>query len=57
MQFTAQQIAGILEGTVEGNPDATVSNLAKIEEGTPGTLTFLANPKYAEFIYSTGASV
>ena len=57
MQFTAQQIADLLEGTVEGNPDVTVSNLAKIEEGVPGTLTFLANEKYTPYIYSTQASI
>jgi UDP-3-O-[3-hydroxymyristoyl] glucosamine N-acyltransferase len=57
MQFTAAQIAGMLQGKVEGNPDTTVNSLSKIEEGKTGTLTFLANPKYTEFIYSTGASI
>jgi UDP-3-O-[3-hydroxymyristoyl] glucosamine N-acyltransferase len=57
MEFTAQQIAELLGGTVEGNPQIKVSNLAKIEEGLPGTLTFLANPKYEEFIYTTNASL
>ncbi len=57
MKFTAAQIAGILEGTVEGNPEIEVSKLAKIEEGTEGSLTFLANPKYTQFIYNTKASV
>lgn len=57
MQFTAQQIAGILNGTIEGDPNTAVGNLSKIEEGTPGTLTFLANPKYTEYIYTTGASI
>ncbi|TVZ51063.1 UDP-3-O-(3-hydroxymyristoyl)glucosamine N-acyltransferase [Dokdonia sp. Hel_I_53] len=57
MKFTAAQIAGILEGTVEGDPEVEVSKLAKIEEGVPGSLTFLANPKYASFIYSTNASI
>jgi len=57
MEFTARQVADILNGTIEGNPDVTVSNLSKIEEGTPGTMTFLANMKYAPFIYSTGSSV
>ncbi|WGK64418.1 UDP-3-O-(3-hydroxymyristoyl)glucosamine N-acyltransferase [Croceiramulus getboli] len=57
MKFTAAQIAGILEGTVEGNPDAEVSRLAKIEEGASGSLTFLANPKYTSYIYSTNASI
>lgn len=57
MEFNAQQIAGLLNGIVEGNPDIKVSNLSKIEEGKPGTMTFLANPKYTHFIYSTGASI
>ena len=57
MKFTAEQIAGMLEGTVEGNSSAQVSGLSKIEEGKAGTLTFLANPKYISHIYSTGASV
>lgn len=57
MKFTAAQIAGILEGTVDGNPEIEVSKLAKIEEGTKGSLTFLANPKYTSFIYTTQASI
>lgn len=57
MKFTAEQIAGILEGEVEGNPNAEVSTLSKIEEGVDGSLTFLSNPKYVNFIYSTLASV
>lgn len=57
MKFTAAQIAGILEGTVEGNPEVQVSKLAKIEEGTSGSLTFLANPKYTPYLYTTKASV
>lgn len=57
MKFTAQQIAGILEGDVVGNPEAEVSKLSKIEEGTEGSLTFLANPKYTSHIYSTKATV
>ncbi len=57
MKFTAQQIAGILEGEVEGNPDVQVSKLSKIEEGTTGSLTFLANPKYTSYIYETKASI
>ena len=57
MNFTATQIAEILEGDIVGNPDVEVSKLAKIEEGTEGTLTFLANPKYTHFIYDTKASV
>lgn len=57
MKFTAQQIAGILEGEVIGNPDVEVSKLAKIEEGVEGTITFLSNPKYKHYIYSTNASI
>lgn len=57
MKFTAEQIAGILEGEVVGNPNAQVYKLSKIEEGTDGSLTFLANPKYTPFIYSTQATI
>ncbi|MDO7136408.1 UDP-3-O-(3-hydroxymyristoyl)glucosamine N-acyltransferase [Algibacter lectus] len=57
MKFTAQQIAGILEGEVVGNPEAEVSKLSKIEEGFEGSLTFLANPKYTAHIYKTQASI
>lgn len=57
MKFTAAQIAGILEGEVVGNPNAEVYKLSKIEEGSEGSLTFLANPKYTNFIYSTQATI
>ena len=57
MKFTAQQIAGLLNGTIEGDASAWVNNLSKIEEGKPNTISFLANPKYADFIYSTKASI
>ncbi|SRX55843.1 UDP-3-O-(3-hydroxymyristoyl)glucosamine N-acyltransferase [Aequorivita sp. CIP111184] len=57
MKFTAAQIAGILNGTVEGDEGVEVSKLAKIEEGSKGSLTFLANPKYTHYIYSTQASI
>ena len=57
MKFTASQIAGILEGEVVGNPNAEVNKLAKIEEATAGSLTFLANPKYVNFIYTTDATI
>ena len=57
MEFSAQQIASLLQGTIEGDPDVKVSNFSKIEEGKPGTLTFLANLKYAHHIYDTKASV
>lgn len=57
MKFTAGQIAGILDGEVLGNPDAEVYKLAKIEEGTEGSLTFLANTKYSNYLYSTNATI
>jgi len=57
MKFTAAQIAEILNGTVDGNPETEVEKLAKIEEGTKGSLTFLSNPKYTSYIYSTNASI
>ena len=57
MTFTAQQIADFLQGEVVGNKDIVVSELSKIEEGRPGTLTFLSNPKYTHFIYTTQADV
>lgn len=57
MQFTAQQIATWLGGRLEGNPDAHVGNIAKIEEAQSGDLCFLSNPKYEEFLYKTAASV
>ncbi len=57
MEFTASQIANLLEGEVEGNPEIAVHKLAKIEEGVKGSLTFLANPKYTPYIYSTEASI
>jgi UDP-3-O-[3-hydroxymyristoyl] glucosamine N-acyltransferase len=57
MKFTAEQIAEILEGEVVGNPNAEVFKLSKIEEGQEGSLTFLSNPKYQSFIYTTKASV
>lgn len=57
MEFSADQIAQLLSGTVEGNGDIKVNNLSKIEESTPNTLSFVANPKYAEYIYSTKASI
>lgn len=57
MEFSASQIAEMLGGSIEGNPEVRVSALSKIEEGQPGTLTFLANPKYTSYIYETGASI
>lgn len=57
MEYSAHQIAALIDGEVIGNPQVTVNNLSKIEEGTPGTLSFLGNPKYEEFIYNTQASI
>ena len=57
MEFSAKQIAQIIDGIVEGDENILVSNLSKIEEGTIGTLTFLANPAYTNYIYSTNASI
>ncbi len=57
MQLTANQIGILLEGTVEGNPEVTVNQLAKIEDAKQGSLSFLANSKYEQFVYSTGASI
>ena len=57
MQFTATQIALLVNGKIEGNPDAAVSSFGKIEEATAGQLAFLANPKYEEYLYTTQASV
>ncbi|MDO4217966.1 MAG: UDP-3-O-(3-hydroxymyristoyl)glucosamine N-acyltransferase [Bacteroidales bacterium] len=57
MKYTAQQIADLLQGTVEGDANAEVWQLCKIEEGQPGGISFLANPKYTHYIYSTQASV
>lgn len=57
MEFSAQQIAELLGGTVEGNPSAAVSTFAKIEEGQPGAISFLANPKYAHYLYDTESSI
>ena len=55
--FTAQQIADLLNGTVDGDPNVTVNDFSKIEEGRPGSLSFLANPKYTPHIYSTKSSI
>lgn len=57
MEFTAQQIAEYLNGDIQGDPAITVSDFSKIEEGKPGTLSFLSNPKYSQFIYDSKASV
>ena len=57
MIFTAAQIAALINGQVEGNEDASVDNFGKIEEAKEGQLSFLANPKYEEYLYETKASV
>ena len=57
MKFTAEQIAQMINGVVEGNPDVTVSTLSKIEEGKPGSISFLSNPLYTHYIYKTEASI
>ena len=57
MEFTAATIAGFLKGDIEGNPDIKVNTIAKIEEGQPGALSFLANPKYEHYIYETKSSI
>lgn len=56
MEFTAAMIAGVLNGTVEGDPQIRLNTVARIEEGHAGALTFLSNPKYEPFVYTTGAS-
>lgn len=57
MEFKACQIAALIGGTVEGDPETTVSNFAKIEDARQGDITFLANPRYTNYIYSTDASI
>ena len=57
MQFTANEINFLLDGELIGNPEVKVSQLAKIEEAKEGSLSFLANPKYEAFLYTTQASV
>jgi UDP-3-O-[3-hydroxymyristoyl] glucosamine N-acyltransferase len=57
MEFTASTIAGFLKGEIEGNPDTIVRTVAKIEEGFEGALSFLANPKYEHYIYTTESSI
>ncbi len=57
MKFTAQQIADLLQGEIKGDPEAQVSQLSKIEEGVHESLSFLSNPKYTNYLYTTNASV
>jgi UDP-3-O-[3-hydroxymyristoyl] glucosamine N-acyltransferase len=57
MEFSAKQIAEYIQGVIVGDENATVHTFSKIEEGIPGALTFLANPKYTHYIYETKASI
>lgn len=57
MEFKAKEIAEILGGTVEGNPEASVTAFARIESGRPGTICFFANPKYEHYVYSCKADI
>ena len=57
MDFSAQQIASFVQGEIVGDADVTVNTFAKIEEGKPGSITFLSNPKYEHYIYDTEASI
>lgn len=57
MEFSAKQIAAFIQGEVEGNPDAVIHTFAKIEEGVPGAISFLSNPKYEHYIYETQSSI
>ena len=57
MKFTAKQIAKILDGEIEGNPETEVSKLSKIEEGEKESLSFLSNPKYNSYLYTTKATI
>ncbi len=57
MEFTAKQLADILHGTVDGDPEVKASSFAKIEHGKPGQLCFLANPKYEHYAYTSKASI
>ena len=57
MEFTAKQIADLIGGRVEGNENASINTFAKIEEGKPGAISFLSNPKYTHYIYDTQSSV
>ncbi len=57
MKFTAKQISELVNGFIEGDPDVTIQKVSKIEEGDPGSISFLSNPLYTHFIYKTEASV
>ena len=57
MQFTAEMIAGLLNGTVVGDKNATVSTVSSIDGGKAGSLAYLTNPKYEQYVYTTEASI
>ena len=57
MEFSAKQIAEYVQGTIVGDENASVHTFAKIEEGIPGALSFLSNPKYTQYIYDTQSSI
>jgi UDP-3-O-[3-hydroxymyristoyl] glucosamine N-acyltransferase len=57
MKFTAKQISELVNGVVEGNQDVTIQRVSKIEEGEPGSISFLSNPVYTHYIYKTEASI
>ena len=57
MEFSANDIAALLNGEVEGDGNVKVNNISKIDQGIPGTLTFLSNPTYTKYIYTTTASI
>jgi len=57
MEFSAKQIASLIKGEIEGNPDTRVTDVSQIEQGKPGTLSFIASQKFSEYVYSTQASI
>lgn len=57
MHFTARQIAAMINGSIDGDPEAIINTVSRIEEGKPGSISFLANPLYTQYIYSTAASI
>ena len=57
MEFSAQQLADVLQGRIEGDASVKVNRLSKIEEGVPGSISFLSNPLYTQYIYGTQASL
>ena len=57
MEFKAKEIAEILGGTIDGNPEVTVTTFARIESGKPGAICFFANPKYESYVYECKADI